>query len=128
MEPVAKAAVIALVGVVCCLLIKKYNPELSFVIAICTSLIIGIYSLRLLTEFKEYVYEIINISGLSATVFSPIIKCVGISVIVSITSGLCKDAGQSSAASALEYFGTAAGLFVALPLLHSMLEALRNIL
>ena len=128
MEAVAKAAVIALVGVVCCLLLKKYNPELSFVIAICISLVIGIYTVRLLTEFKDYIYEIINLSGLSATVFSPIIKCVGISVIVSITSGLCKDAGQSSAASALEYFGAVAGLFVALPLLRSMLEALRNIL
>lgn len=127
MEIVAKAAVISIVGVICCLILKKYNPELSFTISICISMIVSICAVQLIGELKSLVYELIEISGLSAAIYTPILKCVGISVIISISSGLCKDAGQSSAASALEYFGAAAGLFTALPLLRSMLEALRNI-
>lgn len=128
MDIVIKAAAIAVVSALCILLIKKSNQELGLAAALAAAAVICFAAVRLFESILELVRYTILQTGLSSALFLPIIKCVGIAVVVKIASGLCKDAGQSGIASALEMLGSAAALFTALPLIYSLLETIGGLI
>ncbi len=128
MDIVIKAAAIAVVSALCILLIKKSNQELGLAAALAAAAVICFAAVRLFESILELVRYTILQTGLSSALFLPIIKCVGIAVVVKVTSGLCKDAGQRGIASALEMLGSAAALFTALPLIYSLLETIGGLI
>ena len=128
MDIVIKAAAIAVVSALCILLIKKSNQELGLAAALAAAAVICFAAVRLFESILELVRYTILQTGLSSALFLPIIKCVGIAVVVKVTSCLCKDAGQSGIASALEMLGSAAALFTALPLIYSLLETIGGLI
>lgn len=124
MDIVIKASAIAIVSALCVLLIKKANGEISLTVAIAASAVLCLASMRMLGSILDFITGVIELTGLSMALFSPILKCVGIALIVSLTASLCRDAGQSGIASAVELTGAAAALFAALPLMTSLLETI----
>ena len=128
MELVVKAAAIALIACVCVLIIKNSNPGGAYLLAVCSSVILMLGAALLLSEIADFINALISRSGLSPAIFLPIIKCTSIGIIVSIVSGLCKDAGQSSASFAIEYLGAACAVYTALPLIATMLNTLEELL
>ena len=97
-------------------------------IVIKASAIAAVSAAQLFGSIMELVRYAIGQTGLSSALFMPIIKCVGIAIIVKIGSGLCKDAGQSGIASSLEMLGSAAALFTAIPVISSLLETIDGLI
>ena len=128
MEIVIKAAALALIAAVCALLIKKSNPEISFAVAVIAAAVICAAAAPAIGEIKSFTQDIVGKTEISPAVFLPVIKCVGIALVVKLSGELCRDAGQSAAASALEYLGCAAALITALPLVRSMLGVLEGLI
>lgn len=122
MDIVIKGAAVGIISAVCALLIKKSNQEIGLVIAIAASAVICIAAAELFGSISDLIRYAISKSGLSSAIFLPIIKCVGIAIIVNISASLCKDAGQAGIASAVEVLGAAAAVFTALPLIKSLIE------
>ena len=56
------------------------------------------------------------------------LKTVGIAIVTKIGSDLCRDAGESALAAALEFAGTVCALLTALPLLRAVLELIGELL
>lgn len=128
MDIVIKASVIAIVSAVCCLLIKKSTPELAYILGAASAVSICSAAVFLGGKVIEFADNATEKSGLSPTVFMPVIKCVGIAVIVKIICGLCKDAGQAGIATAVEYLGAVAALYTALPLMESLLGVMGELI
>lgn len=126
MELVIKASAAAIISAVCCLLIKKSNAEIAYLLSVLAAIILCIASVGLFKEISGLLNEAIAKTSLSPAVFSPVFKCAGIAVTVKLVSGLCRDAGQSGTASAVETLGAAAAVFTALPLLRMMLDTLEK--
>lgn len=122
MEIVIKGAAVGTVAALCALLIKKSNQEMGLAVAIAAAAVICIAAAELFGDIFDVIHYAISRTGLSSAVFMPIVKCVGIAIVVNISSGLCKDAGQSGIASAVDLLGAAAAVFTALPLIKSLLE------
>ena len=122
MDIVIKGAAVGIISSVCALLIKKSNQEIGLVIAISASAVICIAAAELFGSISDLIRYAISKSGLSSAIFLPIIKCVGIAIIVNISASLCKDAGQAGIASAVDVLGAAAAVFTALPLIKSLIE------
>ncbi|MDY3079451.1 MAG: stage III sporulation AC/AD family protein [Oscillospiraceae bacterium] len=122
MDIVIKGAAVGIISAVCALLIKKSNQEIGLVIAIAASAVICIAAAELFGSISDLIRYAISKSGLSSAIFLPIIKCVGIAIIVNISASLCKDAGQAGIASAVDVLGAAAAVFTALPLIKSLIE------
>ena len=128
MEVVIKIAAAALLATAVILLLRRSNPELSVPLgaAVCA---FGIFAVTgALQPVKELLDEVERLSGLSAAYFLPVLKCVGIGIAAKTASDLCRDGGQSAMAGAVELGGTAAALFVSLPLLRSFLDLLQDLL
>lgn len=128
MELLIKASAAALIGCVCVILIKKSNPEIAYVLGVCSAVLLCIATFSMLGEIVQLMRGVIERSGLSLSVFLPVIKCVGIGITVAVVSGLCKDAGQNALCAAIEYIGAAAAVFTALPLIEMLLETLEGLL
>lgn len=128
MEIVIKASAVALVTAVGALLIKKSNPEYSFLLGVIGAVIILASAAVMLSTLKETFDEIIEKSGLSAAIFSPLIKCTVIAVTVKIVSSMSRDSGQSGIASSVEFIGAAAALYTSLPLLNSVLKTIEELI
>ena len=122
MDIVIKGAAVGIISALCALLIKKSNQEIGLVIAIAASAVICVAAAELFGSISDLIRYAISKSGLSSAIFLPIIKCVGIAIIVNISASLCKDAGQAGIASAVDVLGAAAAVFTALPLIKSLIE------
>ena len=57
-----------------------------------------------------------------------VMKTVAVSITAKITSDACKDAGQSALSSAIELLGAVTGVYLALPLFKTVLEAMEILL
>ena len=115
MEIVIKASAIAAVSAICILLIKKSNGEIGLAVAIAAAAVICFAAAQLFGSIMELVRYAIGQTGLSSALFMPIIKCVGIAIIVKI-------------ASSLEMLGSAAALFTAIPVISSLLETIDGLI
>jgi stage III sporulation protein AD len=122
MEIAAKAVVIALCGALMTLLIKRTNPEISLLLSMAVSAVITVMALRVYEETKD-VLELAKMNmTFSKSYTEPVFKCVGIGITARIGSDLCKDAGQTAVASAVEICGAVCAIFAALPLLKTFLR------
>ena len=128
MDIVIKSSAIAIVSALCILLIQKSNQEIALAAAIAAAAVICLSSVQLFSGLMELIRRTIEQTGLSSALFIPVLKCVGIAMIVRLSSGLCRDAGQSGIASSMELLGSAAALFTALPLFSSLLDTIGGLI
>ena len=63
-------------------------------------------------------------AGVSAALTLPVLKSLGITVVGRFSGEICRDAGQSAVASALETCSAAAALYAALPLVKLVVSLL----
>lgn len=127
MELLSQAFAVCVSGCVLALVIKKSNPELSLALSVIAAAVVTALGASLLEDVLELAELARSTSGLSSAIVTPVIKCIGLGFITRLGSDMCKDAGQSAAASALELVGCAAALSTALPLFRTLLAMIERI-
>lgn len=122
MELIFKAAGAALGASIIALLIKKFNPEMSGLISLCTITVIVIASLSFVGELKELISTSKKLIDISDIYLTSILKCLAISLLTRLSSDLCKDAGQAALSSTVEFAGCVCATTVVLPLIVNMIN------
>lgn len=119
---------VALIACILCVTIKPYQPVFAFSV----SLVAGIY---IVIKVLEPVYSLINSinliiqsASISSEIYMPVIKIVGISLIIRISCAICKDAGQQALATKLEFIGCIASLTLCFPLIEHLITLISDIL
>lgn len=128
MELVIKISATAICVALLNLIIKRYNPELSTVLSICTVCVIFLAAGSFAGVLVELMAKARKISGISDIYIVAVYKCLAISILTKISSELCKDANQASLAAAVEMGGSFCALGIVVPLLYSMLEMLGDMI
>ena len=127
MSEVLKIAAVGISAALCCVVVRKQTQELAVVLALTAGVVIlwTIFSsIEYITSFLEFLAENTGISG---AVFSPVLKVVGIAIVTRIASALCKDAGESGIASAMEFAGTVCALAVTIPLAKTVIQTIGDL-
>ena len=127
-DAVCKAAAVCLIGTVLAAVLKRKTPELALLVSFTLVLVVGTVLLRGIAEILTLIEQIMNTGGLPRQIFQPLLKTVGIAVVSRLGSDLCKDAGESAAAAAMESVGAVAAVVVALPLFEIVWSMLRSML
>lgn len=124
---VLKVAVLAVFGTVAALIIRRSNGEMAAVlsIAVCAAAMFAAFSL--MEPILELLSRARELSGLSGTVLSPVMKCLGIGITSHVASQLCRDGGQAAMASTVELAGAVGGVYAAMPLISTLLDMLEAI-
>ena len=121
-----KAAATGIAGAVIAMLLRRSAPELGLALSVAVSLFGALLAMELVTGLGDLLNTVQEETGLSPAVVGPVMKCVGVGIVTRLAADICRDAGQSAAASAVELCGAACALVTALPLIRAMLSALRE--
>ena len=116
--------VTGVVGALLALVLKKGSPELALLLALAAVAAVLLFLAEALGELLDFLREVGAASGLSEDLFIPLYKTAGIALVVKAGGSLCRDAGESALASAVETAGTVCALLVSLPLLRAVLALL----
>ena len=106
------------------LLLKKYAPELSLLLALSVGLVAALLCTRLFGEIAATVRMLTENAALDPTAVAPVLKCVGIGLVTELAGELCRDAGESTLAAFTELCGSLCALYATLPLLRSLLSVI----
>lgn len=128
MPDIVKIAAIAVCAALCAVVVKKNVPELGIVLALAAGAILLSCSLGALEGVRTLMDTLADTAGLSPAVLAPVLKTVGIAILTRVSAELCRDAKESGIAAFVETAGAAAALFVALPLLETVLNMVTELL
>ena len=116
MELVWKAAALGVIAALLGLLLQKAEPAQALLLGLAAAAAVLTLALGLFRELRDTFGELCREAGIGAALTLPVLKSLGITVVGRSSAELCRDAGQSAAASALETCTAAAALYAALPL------------
>ena len=128
MPDMLKIAAIAVAAALCAVVVRKSAAEVAMVLALAAGALILSASLGALEGVRELMDLLSDTAGLSPAVLAPVVKTVGIAILTRIAAELCRDAKESGIAAFVETAGAAAALFVALPLLRTVLSMVTGLL
>ena len=128
MELAARVTALCVVGAILALVLKKASPEQALLLVLCAAAA-GLALLGDgLGELTDFLRELGERSGVSAELFIPLYKTVGIGLVVKVGGDLCRDAGGSALASVVETAGAVCALLTAMPMLRAVLEMLMELM
>ena len=78
-------------------------------------------------RIAETLRDVAHRSGVEAVYLAPVLKCIGIGMVSHMAAQICRDAQQSSTASAVELCGALCALYVSLPLIRALLAAVEKL-
>ncbi len=121
MEQVIQVTGLCVVGALLALVVKRGSPETALLLAVGAAVVVALALAGVVKELLAFVGELGSASGVSADLFVPLYKTIGIALVVQVGGNLCRDAGESALASVVETAGTLCALLAALPLLRAVL-------
>lgn len=128
METAIKVSAAGIAAVLAASLLKKRDPELALALCLAACAVILTFAAGLGERAASFLRRAREISGLSPTALSAVIKCVGIGLISRLGADVCKDAGSLSVASAVELTGALAAVVTALPLFETLLRMIGELI
>ena len=108
--------------------LKKHTPELALLLAVAVCAAAALAAVRGVREVWAFLEDLLAAVEISSTLFLPLLKTAGIAVVTRIGADLCRDAGESAVASAVEMAGAMGALLAVLPLMQAAWEVLRSLL
>ena len=76
----------------------------------------------------ELIQRLASLGGVQEEVLRPLLKTLGITLLCRISASVCRDAGQSAMAAAVELGGALSAVLVSAPLLRMVWELLSSLL
>ena len=102
------------------LIVRQFRGEISLPITLCLSVLLMGSSIGLLHGLFEWLEQLWQ--GPYLHYYTTMLKALGISLVASLAAGICRDAGQTSVANAVEFIGKCEILCLALPILKDLTQ------
>ena len=119
---------IAIIACILCITIKPYQPVFAFAISATAGIYILLMAIQPVYELINSINMLINSANISSEIYMPVIKIVGISLIIRISCAICKDAGQQALSTKLEFIGSVACIILCFPLIEILISLISDIL
>lgn len=128
MQTAVKLVAAGLICCVLCLLLKKQAPEFALGLCVLVCALFFLAALPFLSSLLSFLQRLETLTGLSDAIFSPLFKTVAIGLLSQMTASVCRDAGQQALGQAVELCSGMLCLYLALPLLESVLSLLQSMI
>ena len=123
-----KIAGLGLAAVVLAVFIKSWKPELAMQVSLAAAVIIFLMVLPYLKAVVVMFQDISEQIGLESKYLSLILKVIGIAYVAQFAAELCRDAGETSVASKIEFAGKVIIMTLSMPVVYSLLEVVSQII
>lgn len=102
--------------------IKQLKADFFPIYTACAGIVFFGYLVYTLLPIGEFLKKITDMAGVSS-VFSLLIKAVGISLLCGLAADICRDFGEGAVANGVENAGKGAIILLSLPVAEYLLEA-----
>jgi stage III sporulation protein AD len=126
-ENVIKVLAVSAVGSALYLAIRRDSRDMALLLTLCVSAFMLFLGLGMAGAVVSFVNRLGDSALLQGAAVSIVLKEVGVSVLTRLSSDICREAGQPSAASAAEFVGAVASVYIALPLFETVMTMIENI-
>lgn len=109
-------------------LLKQHRPELAFALPILCTVLIVIFIAPYLNELLNMLKNIAKQTGIESVYIKTIIKIIGAAYVCQFSPELCKDAGEGSVASKIEFAGKIIIITLSTPIIYRLLEIISTII
>ena len=123
-----KCAALAVFSALAGLLIRRFNPELSFSLSAATVAAILLAVGSLFVKLYASMQEMETIFGSVGTQMKPVLKCLAIAAVSKFGADLCRDAAQSAIAAAIEFAGGLCAAATAMPMIMGVMKMIGGML
>lgn len=125
---IVKVVAVGLITVIATIIVKQVKPEIAVLITLAGSIVIIILSIQLLQNVFGSFLSIFNKTGVSSSLFVPVLKIIGIGYLCEFGANLCVDGGCNSIADKILFCGKVAILIIALPIINSVIDVVLELL
>lgn len=126
MSGLAAICGLILLALVLSLVLKRDAPVIAFLLTLTAGVLILLYAFGMADSAAQRFSALLAQGGITDSLYLPVLRAVGIAVVVRIMSALCKDAGQSALAAKIEIVGAVLALSACLPLLEQVLSLMAD--
>ena len=128
MDAFIRLFIICVIGAVLAVFVKKSSPDMGLMVTLAVCAVVLTALLAPLRDVVDLLRQMMDWSGMSEEVFTPLLKTLGIALICRVGGEVCRDAGQSAMASLVEMGGALGTILVAVPLLRAVWEMLQSLI
>ncbi len=122
MELLWKCAALGIAASLLGLAVRKEREDQALLLGLAAAGMIVTAAVQSLSGAEELLRRAGERAGLTTMLTVPVLKSLGLALLGRFSASVCRDAGQASAAFAVELATACAVLCVSLPLLQSLLE------
>lgn len=125
---IVKIVSFALVALLVVTLVKNDRKDIALLISLVAGIIIFMFMLSRLTVIVNFLQSLSNKANIDIVYLDTVFKILGIAYLTSFCSEICKDAGESSIASKVEFSGKILILTLAIPILMAVMQTILKIM
>ena len=128
MDIIFKIVGVGLVTCIATLIIKPIRSDFSIFIGIAGGLIIIFMIINYLTGIFATLKDIIGITGVNSSLYSLLLKIIGIGYLIEFTAGICSETGNQALGDKVLLGGKIVILVMSLPIITNILQIIMEIL
>lgn len=124
---IVKIIGIGFLSLIITLVFKEYKKEYVIYVILISGAIIIFYSMGTIKSIIDFINEISNKSNYNGFI-SLLLKITGISILTEYAISICKDAGENSIASKIDFGGKIIIISLSIPVISTTLDTLTKLL
>nr|WP_297172258.1 SpoIIIAC/SpoIIIAD family protein [uncultured Agathobaculum sp.] len=113
---------VVLLALVLSIVLKKDAPVIALLLTLTAGAMVLLRVFDVVGSAAQQLSALLAQSGMTDSLYLPVMQAVGIAVVVRIMGALCKDAGQSALAAKLEIAGAVLAISVCMPLFEQVIR------
>ncbi len=125
---ILKVVAVGLITVIATIIVKQVKPEIAMLITLAGSIVIIIFTIQMLQGVFGNFMGIFNKTGVSSSLFVPVLKIIAIGYLCEFGANLCIDGGCNSIADKILFCGKITILIIALPTINSVIDVVLELL
>ena len=123
-----KAAAGALVTVVLGLALGKQEKDISLLLTMAVCAMVAVIAISYLEPMLDFLRRLEALGDLQGDMLGILMKAMGTGLVSEIAGMICTDAGNAALGKAMQMLGSAAILYLSLPIFTALMDLIQQIL
>jgi stage III sporulation protein AD len=125
---IMKIVGIGIIATILAVILREQKPEIALQVSIVTGLIIFVFVITKLNSVVTVLKYFASKTNIDLLYFTTILKVIAIAYITEFGAQVCKDAGESSIASKIEFGGKVLIMIMAIPILAALMDIITKLI
>lgn len=125
---IIQVVALGLLAAVFILILRESKPELAIFLSVAVGIIIFFSLLSYIASVMHILEELTVRADINLLYLNTLLKIIGIAYVAEFGAQVCRDAGEGTTASKIEFAGKIMILFLAIPLVVVVLETIISLL